>query len=508
MPTLATAATPNEVIFLVDCSGSMGGTSIAEVRNALQLCLRSMISGCRFDIVAFGSTFVHLFDGSLEYDDSSLAKASRYVTTLEANLGGTDILPALTDVLERPRRDTLARQVVILTDGQVTNTDAVIAVARKYAANTRIFTFGIGAGASQHLVRGVARAGGGVAEFIYPGERIEPKVVRQFGRLLSPALTNVCMEWDGADVVQSPSVLPPVFSGGRLLLYGFLRQEQPTAAPTRARLSAEAPSGPVTFDVTIDGANVRTGRTVATLAARARIRELEESPEWTGARGSRQVERKPDAARQEIIRLSMRYNLISRETSFVAIERRDTPVSADIRLRRVPVALTSGWGGLDERTVFDSARLCAGHDTLSLAGPGAVSRTGHFIMHAVKHTLGRSDRLDHHAENSTLAPMHALVKLQRADGSWDLTKELAAVIGQTLRDLERALSLTTGDPSDVRRAWATALALAWLEREAHDAEAEWRMLAGKARKWLESVRAVPPVGTAWIAAATTFLDAH
>ena len=431
------------------------------------------------------------------------------MTTLAANLGGTEILPALTDVLERPRRDTLARQIVILTDGQVTNTDAVIALARKYAANTRIFTFGIGAGASQHLVRGLARAGGGVAEFIYPGERIEPKVVRQFGRLLSPALTNVCMEWDGADVVQAPSALPPVFSGGRLLLYGFLRQETPSAAPTRARLSAETPSGPVTFDVSIDGANVRTGRTVATLAARARIRELEESPEWTSARGSRQVERKPNAATQEIIRLSKRYNLISRETSFVAIERREAPVSGDIQLRRVPVALTSGWGGLAEHTAIHSGRFsAAGLDTMSLLVPGAVARAGHRMVRGTKHTLGMSDRLDPHAENRTLAAMHALVNLQRADGSWDLTKELAAVIGQKLRDLERELSPTTGDPSDVRRAWATALALAWLEREAHDAEAEWRMLAGKARKWLESVRAVPPVGTAWITAATTFLDAH
>ena len=58
----------------------------------------------------------------------------------------------------------------------------------QHAAHARIFTFGIGAGASQHLVNGLARAGGGSAEFIHPGERIEPKVVRQFGRLLSPAL--------------------------------------------------------------------------------------------------------------------------------------------------------------------------------------------------------------------------------------------------------------------------------------------------------------------------------
>ena len=55
VPTFETAAQPAEVIFVIDRSGSMGGTSIAEVRNALQLCLRSLSPGCRFNIVSFGS---------------------------------------------------------------------------------------------------------------------------------------------------------------------------------------------------------------------------------------------------------------------------------------------------------------------------------------------------------------------------------------------------------------------------------------------------------------------
>ena len=40
----------------------------------------------------------------------------------------------------------------------------------------RVFTFGIGSGVSTELVRGIARAGNGRAEFVYEGERIQPKV--------------------------------------------------------------------------------------------------------------------------------------------------------------------------------------------------------------------------------------------------------------------------------------------------------------------------------------------
>ena len=40
----------------------------------------------------------------------------------------------------------------------------------------RCFSFGIGSGASTHLVRGIAEAGRGTAEFVTSGERMQPKV--------------------------------------------------------------------------------------------------------------------------------------------------------------------------------------------------------------------------------------------------------------------------------------------------------------------------------------------
>src|SRR5262245_33682567 len=222
----------------------------------------------------------------------------------------------------------MARQVVVVTDGQVTNTDAVLALVKKQEAYARVFTFGIGAGPSHHLVRGLARAGSGAAEFIMPGERASAKVTRQLARVLSPALTNVRVDWGGLEVTQAPSVVPPVFGDGRLLVYGFVRTPRERRKQTTIRLSADSSSGPVAFDVSLDPAQATGGarRTVATLAARSRIRELEEHPEWIAVRGSRQTNRKKNTQVTEIIDLSVRYGLMSRETSYVAVERRETPV--------------------------------------------------------------------------------------------------------------------------------------------------------------------------------------
>jgi Ca-activated chloride channel family protein len=538
VPRLEQETTACDVTFLVDRSGSMEGTSIAEVRNALQLCLRSMIPGCTFNIVGFGSKYESLFPESRPYDEASLTQASAHVDALRASFGGTEILPALQFVLEQPRQPGRPRQVVVLTDGEVTNTDAVFALARAHAAHARVFTFGIGAGSSHHLVNGLARAGGGTAEFIYPGERIEPKVVRQFARLLSPSLADAAVSWGALDAKQAPASIPPVYAGGRLLLYAFVKDVPADATPAKLRLTATSTSGAVAFDVDLDPSRAVSGRTVATLAARARIRELEESPEWTSPRGSRQRGRKATGVSREIVELSLRYGILSRETSFVAVERRETPVVGDMQLRRVPIALTTGWGGLAR--MRPGTHGAAGGIPAPMTLGSAASRVGDdedddgtehlkaFAMRGIKVIMPKASRLEApgappagsiarglnrlrrwgggttpSGPDAELTPqadtsnMLAVAALQHADGSWDLTPELARAIGCDLAGLESALAGSTGTKDEVRKAWATALALAWLEVHAPGAEAEWRLLAAKAMKWLDSVTARPADGGSW-----------
>jgi hypothetical protein len=99
----------------------------------------------------------------------------------------------------------------------------------------------------------------------------------------------------------------------------------------------------------------------------------------------------------------------------------------------------------------------------------------------------------------------ALIVLQGADGSWDLTVELASLLARGFEELRAALPAVSGSPAQVRRVWATALAIAWLERHAADRQGEWHLVAEKGRNWIQQTRVVPSGGRPWTELAAEYL---
>src|SRR5262249_53117182 len=51
------AAPRQEVVFLIDIAGSMGGASLTEAKAALRLCLRHLREGDSFNVIAFDDQF-------------------------------------------------------------------------------------------------------------------------------------------------------------------------------------------------------------------------------------------------------------------------------------------------------------------------------------------------------------------------------------------------------------------------------------------------------------------
>ena len=127
-----------EFIFLVDRSGSMSGQFIQSASETLILFMKSLPENCYFNIVGFGSRYEQLFpEVSVPYSQSTLDKAVAHLTGLQANLGGTELLSPLDFILKSKPQGGLSRQVFVLTDGAVSNTDACVQKVKQNNSSAR-----------------------------------------------------------------------------------------------------------------------------------------------------------------------------------------------------------------------------------------------------------------------------------------------------------------------------------------------------------------------------------
>ncbi|XP_077693499.1 von Willebrand factor A domain-containing protein 5B1 isoform X2 [Eretmochelys imbricata] len=217
--------TQGEFIFLIDRSGSMSGTNINRVKDALLVILKSLAPACLFNIIGFGSTFKTLFPSSHTYCEESLAIACESIKKIRADMGGTNILSPLKWIIRQPIHRGHPRLLFLLTDGAVSNTGKVIELLRNHSSSTRCYSFGIGQNACRRLVRGLAAVSKGSAEFLAEGERLQPKMIKSLKKAMAPVLSDVTVEWvfpETTEVLISPVSASCLFPGDRLVGYSIV----------------------------------------------------------------------------------------------------------------------------------------------------------------------------------------------------------------------------------------------------------------------------------------------
>ena len=210
-----------EFVFVVDCSGSMSGDRIDKAREAMRVFIQSLPEDCYFNIVRFGTSYQILNRKSVQYNDKTLKSAKDYIEgSVHADLGGTEILEPLKKVLAWKYEKGYERQILILTDGAVSNTENVIQTIknRPNKDRCRVFSLGIGDGVSRELVTGMAVAGDGIQLFCTTHEPMREKVIRMLSCACSNRSEISCVEMEGEESL-TPPVPVTLFTGEKTVLY-------------------------------------------------------------------------------------------------------------------------------------------------------------------------------------------------------------------------------------------------------------------------------------------------
>ncbi len=139
-------------------------------------------------------------------------------SSFDANIGGTELLPALKAIVAAQDK-TLMTDIIVLTDGEVWRLDQTLDLIQKTRATTegriRFFSLGIGTSVSHALVNGIAKAGGGYAEVVQEASQggWEDRVVAMAkAALMSAHLGPLRVEFDiqyrnGNKKSKSPNII-------------------------------------------------------------------------------------------------------------------------------------------------------------------------------------------------------------------------------------------------------------------------------------------------------------
>lgn len=259
-PARPTRVAPRDLTFVLDVSGSMSGTKLAQAKAAGRQLLATLGERDRFRLIDFSTDVREFRDGFVPATAANVAAAGRYLEALEAE-GSTNIAGALRSALgeralEGPSGGRVAATgrlslVLFVTDGEPTvgerDPEALATLAADRRGAARVFTFGLGADVNAALLERVALEGRGTAHFVRPTESVERAVSVVGSRLTAPVATDVTVraEGEGGEPIRLarsyPSGALDLFAGQDLVLL----TRYAGSGTARVVIEGQGPDGPV-----------------------------------------------------------------------------------------------------------------------------------------------------------------------------------------------------------------------------------------------------------------------
>ena len=295
-----------EMVFVLDCSGSMQGSPLRQAKDAVLVALDRLGANDTFQIIRFSDTASQFGTKPVLATERNLTAARNYVSGLRAN-GGTEMINGVRAALDFPHDPSRYRFVTFMTDGYIGNERDILAAVHDRIGAARIFSFGVGNSVNRYLMERMAEAGRGVVAYLGLNDSARDVMDDFFARVSRPALTDVEIDWGGMAVTDVyPRTLPDLFVGRPLVITGKYAGDR-KAIQVLGSSGGERLTLMTALDV--DG---NAGSSLAKVWARLRIADLADRQTWAGD---------PHGELGDAIRnTALRYQLVSNYTSFVAVD--------------------------------------------------------------------------------------------------------------------------------------------------------------------------------------------
>lgn len=410
---------PQDVVFVIDTSGSMTGEKIEQARAALKFCVDQLDERDTFNIVRFSTGVDLLFEQMQPASKDNRATARKRIGEFLAG-GGTNITDALKAALDLrggPREtasgDGRPFVIVFITDG-IGNQPAehTMAMVKLHSAskNARIFTFGVGHDVNTLFLDQLATGYNAKPTYVQPGENLELVLGDFFAVVSQPVLTDLRLSLPEISVTEKfPATLGDLYHGQQLIIAGKFDQPMTGAVKltaTRSGKPVEYVWRSVAFTHTAEATYVPTiwaGRKIAFLIDQ--IRAHGETKEMV----------------EEVITLSQEHGIQTPYSSWL-VNPEQGPIIVRSGMMEYPWQRSSGFdgaaGGAGGRREAESRLRAVGARVIQQpSGPPAPVANAYVLRESLSKVSGESA--------TGLARQNAIMRDQR---SKDESGRLAAAL--------------------------------------------------------------------------------
>ena len=311
---------PREYIFVLDVSGSMNGFPLDTAKKLMSDLANVLRPSDTFNIVVFADGSETFSPVSVPATPPNLRRALQFIGQKKGG-GGTRLLAALERAVAVPRQRDTSRSIVLVTDGYIEAESDVFDYVRAQLDDVNFFAFGIGSSVNRFLIEGIARAGLGEPFIVTEPAEATAAAARLRRYIDTPVLTGIDVTFNGFDAYDvEPGKVPDLFASRPIIVFGKWRG----SAAGSIDISGKTGRGVYRTSIAVSPSSADTRHAALRhLWARTRIADLSDFG--------------PSAPSEEriadITSLGLSYGLLTRYTSFVAVQeivRRTTEGADDV----------------------------------------------------------------------------------------------------------------------------------------------------------------------------------
>jgi len=262
--------TAREMVFVLDCSGSMSGLPMEASKAFMQEVLQNLRSTDTFRIIRFSDSATEFSQTPLSATPQNIQEGIRYTNSLSGS-GSTMMTEGIKQALQVPVPKDSVRLVTFLTDGYIGNERKVLKLIKRLLGSARLFAFGVGTGVNRFLLSEMGQIGRGFTRYMDPTEEVQTVAKELAQRLQSPVLTDITIDWGELQPTQvMPQTIHDLFSGESLRIQGRYANPGQYIVKVKGKVQGRAATLPLAINLP---AQSEQGEAIALIWARSAIKD-------------------------------------------------------------------------------------------------------------------------------------------------------------------------------------------------------------------------------------------